>query len=149
MCISQYWSSLTEEDQRNFDSTSALSPATSNGSHLLDSLKGGVDDFSRNLCTLDYSASKVSPVVSVVNRMLSAQVNNAGLVHRFGLAIRDGILPNAVDEVSKNHRSYVKLRQMVSQKETFGGFVRSLAKQYISELKEQQNLHGDSQPNVV
>ena len=89
-----------------------------------------MDAFSRYLKTLDYSASKVSPVVSVVKRMLAAQVNSAGIVHRIGRAIRQGALPTGTKNTEQRCGGYVKLRQAVSQQETFGALVRLLAKEY-------------------
>ena len=96
-------------------------------------LKGGVDAFSKNLKTLDYSASKVSPVVSVVKRMLSAQVNNAGTVHRIGLALAQEILKEPSYFEQAKQEGYVKLRQKVSQQETFGHLIRCLAKEFIAD----------------
>ena len=97
-------------------------------------LKGGVDAFSRNLRTLDFSASKVSPVVSVVKRLLAAQVNNAGIIHRIVIALNDNTLPVKSEYDHEVQGGYVRVRQSVSQKETFGKYVRALAKELMQEL---------------
>ena len=60
-------------------------------------LKGRVDEFSRALKSLCYTNSPENPIVSVLGRLLIAQVNNAAVVHRFALAKTRGRLPE-IDE---------------------------------------------------
>ena len=103
-------------------------------------LKGGVDAFSRNLKTLDYSASKASPVVSVVKRMLLAKLNNSGLVHRVELSLNQGDVPNFNNDEQTTCTGYVQLRQPVSQREILVHMSGNLLKDtYLSQYVLHKN----------
>ena len=56
-------------------------------------LKGGVDEFSRNLKTLAYTNSSENPIVSIIGRLISSQVGSARIAHRFSVARSCGVLP--------------------------------------------------------
>ena len=84
--------------------------------------------------TLDYSSSKVSPVISVIKPILAAQGNNAATLHRFSEALRRYLIPSEKEdfEIDGRRFGYVKLRQSVSETETFSFFIRSLAKEFMA-----------------
>ena len=97
------------------------------------SLKGGVDVYSRNLKKLDYSEARVSPVVSVVKRIMSSQTNNASTIYFFNQAVQKGIIPSNKEQYSNINSGYAHIRHQVSSLQTFVDFVRALAKEFKAE----------------
>ena len=93
-------------------------------------VKGGVDIVSRILKTLARTNISENPVVSIIARLLTMQVNNGAVIYRLNEAQIRGILQDAQDEeVSKG---YSKLRHRVSECDTFGSFARNVAKEWFN-----------------
>ena len=93
-------------------------------------LKGGVDEFSRALKTLAYTNTSENPIVSIIGRLISSQVGNAAIAHRFFIARKRGVLPPLNHEWCKS-QTYKKIRHQVTSCESFGTFARELAREYV------------------
>ena len=92
-------------------------------------LKGGVDEYSRAMKTFSRNNACENPIVSVIGRLIFGQINNSGVLQRIVLArAKNRILPN-IRDVPGHMRGYVKTRRGVTMCETFGQFVRGLAKE--------------------
>ena len=63
-----------------------------------------MDEFSRALKSLCYTNSSENPIVSVLGRLLVAQVNNAALAHRLSIAKRRGLLPEPSSHIDTNQK---------------------------------------------
>lgn len=93
-------------------------------------LKGAADEFSRVLQSLAYTNHSENPIVSIIGRLICAQINSAAIVHRLSVAKAKDLLPepDAIHELSLN--GYSELRHNVTKCETFTAFARGLAKEF-------------------
>ncbi|CAN8067640.1 unnamed protein product [Agarophyton chilense] len=91
-------------------------------------LKGGVDEFSRAMTSLCYTNVGENPIVSIIGRLLCAQVNNAAVVHRLCLARQKGHLP--MNYEGAGGRSFRQLRKNVAKCFSFADYARQIAKEY-------------------
>ena len=98
-------------------------------------LKGGVDVISRYFRTLARTNISENPVVSIIARLLSMQVNNAAVAFRLHKARTQLILPSVEEFESSRKIGYASVRHRVTQCESFGAFARKLAKEWFEECK--------------
>lgn len=92
-------------------------------------LKGGIDVISNYMRTISRTNVSENPIVSIVGRLLSTQVNNAAVAYRLSIARRQGNLPKSGERAKLWQKGYGNLRDRISQCLTFGLFARSLAKE--------------------
>eukprot|EP00178_Gracilaria_changii_P016681 TRINITY_DN479_c3_g1_i11.p1 TRINITY_DN479_c3_g1~~TRINITY_DN479_c3_g1_i11.p1 ORF type:complete len:1373 (+),score=138.00 TRINITY_DN479_c3_g1_i11:3191-7309(+) len=107
-------------------------------------LKGGVDEFSRNMKQMCYTNSSENPIVSVIGRLLCSQVANAGVVYRMVKARLSGMLPRNNKQDFETRASYRKLRHSLTKCMTFSSFVKNLAKEVTESLNESRAVHCSS-----
>ena len=95
-------------------------------------VKGGVDEFSRTLKVLSYQNTSENPIVSVLGRLICAQINNAAVVYRLSVAKGRGLLleNNACEREMR--KGYVAMRHDVARCCTFSSFARLLAKEFLA-----------------
>ena len=98
-------------------------------------LKGGVDEFSRALKTLAYTNTSENPIVSIVGRLISSQVGNAAIAHRLSIARKREVLPDMNHERC-TIQTYKTLRHQVTSCESFGSFARELAREYVQRTQK-------------
>ena len=108
-------------------------------------LKGGVDVMSRYMKTIARSNISENPVVSIVGRLLSMQVSNAVVAYRLYQARRRNLLPRPEDVEDQGRRGYFYFRHRLSQSETFGRFVRMLARQWVESKQAVGGTHAGSE----
>ncbi|CDF34407.1 unnamed protein product [Chondrus crispus] len=101
--------------------------------------KGGVDVISRYVKTLARSNMSECPVVSIIARLLSMQVNNAAVAYRLHKAESLKLLPTVQEVSSLPTRGYSALRHKVTQCESFGFFARQLAKEWVDTFHAKQD----------
>ena len=92
-------------------------------------VKGGVDVVSRILKTLSRTNTSENPVVSIIARLLTMQVNNGAVMYRLSVAEHKGIL-KASDLYMEGQRGYSNICHRVTQCDTFGKFARQLEKEW-------------------
>ena len=111
-------------------------------------LKGGVDVISRYLRTLARSNMSGHPVVSIIARLLSMQINNSAVAYRLHVARRTQVLPG-LEHVEVSHgQGYAALRHKVTQCITFGSFARELAREWFERhSKENRGLLNENGDN--
>ena len=107
-------------------------------------VKGGVDEFSRALKSLCYHNSSENPIVSILGRLLCAQVSNAAIVHWFSIAKARGMLEK-FEKDGAIEAGYSSLRHDVARCASFSSFARMLAKEYTDSLqRETDNTSGST-----
>ena len=94
-------------------------------------LKGGVDVISRYMKTMARCNISENPVVSIVARLVSMQLSNAAVLYRLYCARNMKLLPTLEDYGDSMNISYHYMRHRISQTETFGRFIRRLAKEWV------------------
>lgn len=112
-------------------------------------LKGGVDVFSRTMMTFARKNSSEHPIARLVARQLSAQVANAGLVYRLILAVQKKKIPSLTEIGSNFEYSYKHLRKKVATTLTSAEFVQRLCvdllkakgKSFTTKSKNSTNSH--------
>ena len=97
---------------------------------------------SRYLKTLARCNISENRVVSIVGRLLSMQVSNAVVVYRLHQARKMNLLSGIEESHDRRSRGYCYFRHRLSQSETFGRFVRLLAREWV-EKQQVSNLVGD------
>lgn len=98
-------------------------------------LKRGVDVLSRYIKTVARCDTSENPVVSIVARLLSIQVRNAVVVYSSYQAYKSKLLPRLDEIVGQESRGHCHFTHKISQSETFGRFVRLLARDWV-DMKE-------------
>ena len=90
------------------------------------SLKVGVDEYSRAMKSLIKTITSENPIVNVFGRILCSQVNNAAIVRRLAVARSKGPLPSCYVASNTSRSGYTKLRHGITQCETFSAFTGGL-----------------------
>lgn len=89
-------------------------------------LKGPVDEFGRAMRNLFYTNVGENMIVSIIGRLLYAQLNNSAGVHRLSLSRQKEKLPTGYEENSS--KGYRELRKIVSKCSSFANYARQLDK---------------------
>lgn len=121
-----------------------LSPSFMIGPQLLvywNTLKGGVDEFSRALKTLAYINTSENPIVSIIGRLTSSQVGNAAIAYRCFIARKCGVLPRINQEMYR-YQAYKRMRHQVTSCESFGTFAGELAREYVPKRRTNRHVSG-------
>ena len=90
------------------------------------SVKGGIDEYSRELAELKVKIVNVSPVVTYVLRFVLSLHYNAFLVLRLLKARELGIIPRSASNLPGKSRSYHTLRKRVSKLMSFRKFTMAV-----------------------
>ena len=109
-------------------------------------LKGRVDEYSRAMKTLSRNNACEKPILSVIKRLICEHINNSGVLNRISLPRANNRLVSNIGEVPAHMREYVKTRHRVTICETFGQFVRGLAKEW-NEFCEESLGRDDTRAN--
>ncbi|CAN8074415.1 unnamed protein product [Agarophyton chilense] len=118
-------------------------------------LKGGVDEYSSRMKSFARANVSESPIVTIIGRLLSTQVSNAGLVPSMALAEELGRFRADVDALPDHRTGYRQLRKLISSCQTADHFVCRLAEDWIAKrigtpvLDNLQNHLGERENIIV
>lgn len=82
----------------------------------------------KSLCCTNYSET---PIISVIGRLIVAEIHNAAVIHHLSLAKANDGLPDISEYNGENKKVYGALRHAIAKCGTFAGLARALAKSIL------------------
>ena len=100
-------------------------------------VKGGVDEYSRNMTHLTHHNVSQNPLTTVVLRLLMSQIHNAAVAYKLCLASLSGVVSSLSTDYDNNRRGgkYKSLRHRITSTASMIDFVHTLATDYYAYMK--------------